>query len=108
MIAPHGCLDFSPTMDETRGFVSATDVAISSPPAYLMSATLDSPSVPPSATATAIPLPPAAWTGFASLAGLGTLALLRHLRRAERGMIGKMEHGGKIICTRGIILRRFH
>jgi len=81
MISPHAGLDFSPAADDTLGFVSATDVTISSAPAYLTSATLDSPAAPPSASATAIPLPPAAWTGFASLAGLGTIALLRHLRR---------------------------
>ena len=84
MIAPQAGSDFSTATDDTRGFVSATDVAISSPPAaYPTFATLDSPTVPPSATATAIPLPPAAWTGFASLAGLGTIAFLRHVRRGR-------------------------
>ena len=56
MIVPHAGLDISPAPDETHGFVSATDVDISSPPAYITSATLDSPTAPPSATATAIPL----------------------------------------------------
>ena len=81
MIALHFGSDFSAATDNSRAFVSATDVAISSPPALTSSPTFYFPTAPPSATATAIPLPPGAWTGLASLAGLGAIALVRHRRR---------------------------
>ena len=74
--------DFSPTVEEMPAFVWQSDLTVTPPP-YVTTAATDSPLVAPLTTTTAIPLPPGAWTGLASLAGLGTIAFLRHLRRAH-------------------------
>ena len=67
--------------NELPPFLWTTDLSLAPPP-YLRAPT-DAHVAPPSATAPAIPLPPAAWTGFASLAGLGVIAYLRRLRRSR-------------------------
>ena len=82
LIAPQDTSDSSPTVDETPAFVWQSDV-IFAPPPYVTTAAADSPLVAPLTTTTAIPLPLGAWTGLASLAGLGAIAFLRHLRRAH-------------------------
>ena len=74
--------DSSPTIEETPPFVWQSDLAIAPPP-YVTTVAADSPLVAPLTTTTAIPLPAGAWPGLASLAGLGTIAFLRHLRRAR-------------------------
>ena len=81
VVAPHTS-DFSPTVEETPAFVWQSDLA-GAPPPYVTTVAADSPLVAPLTTTTAIPLPPGAWTGLASLAGLGAIALVRHLRRAH-------------------------
>jgi hypothetical protein len=60
-------------------FVWTTDLTLAPPPN--LTAAMDSQFAPPPTSGTAIPLPAGAWTGFASLAGLGTIALYRKLRR---------------------------
>ncbi|HEV2296408.1 MAG TPA: hypothetical protein VGR35_21370 [Tepidisphaeraceae bacterium] len=70
----------APPAEAVPEFVWTTDLSLAPPP-YVTAASDDSHLAPSSATETAIPLPPAAWTGFASLAGLGTIALIRRLRR---------------------------
>ena len=84
LVAAPNSSDFSPTVEETPApaFVWQSDLAFAPPP-YVTTAAADSPLVAPLTTTTAIPLPPGAWTGLASLAGLGTIAFLRHLRRAR-------------------------
>ena len=81
LVATQPTPEFTPVNDETPSFVWSSDPQLVAPP-YLSTA-MESSSVPPSASATAIPLPAAAWTGFASLAGLGTIAFFRHLSRAR-------------------------
>ncbi len=82
LVAPQSPSTFSPAIEETPTFVWSNDYSPHFTP-YPTASAAESYLVPPSATATAIPLPPGAWTGFASLAGLGTISLLRHLRRAR-------------------------
>ena len=81
LVAPNSVSDFAPATEETPAFAWSSDPALTAPP-YL-SAAMETSSAPPSASATAIPLPAAAWTGFASLAGLGAVAMLRRLCRAR-------------------------
>lgn len=82
LVAARSTSDFSPADEETPAFVWQSEVPIAPPP-YVTTAAADSPLVAPLTTTTAIPLPPGAWTGLVSLAGLGSIAFLRHLRRAR-------------------------
>jgi hypothetical protein len=82
LVAASSTSDFSPTVEETPAFVWQSDLAVAPPP-YVTTVAADSPLVAPLTTTTAIPLPPGAWTGLASLAGLGAIAFVRHLRRAH-------------------------
>jgi hypothetical protein len=81
LIEPQGPSSFGPETDPVA-FSWTSDPSLTPPP-YVTAAMDSSHLMPPSASATPIPLPAGAWTGFASLAGLGTIAYLRHLRRAR-------------------------
>ena len=69
---------FSTDAEAADSFSWTSDATLAPPP-YVIAAT-ESDFVPPSASSTAIPLPPAIWTGFAGLGALGALSCLRRLR----------------------------
>jgi hypothetical protein len=69
---------FPSDAETADSFTWSADVTLAPPP-YVIAAT-ESDFVPPSATSTAIPLPPAVWTGFAGLGALGIASYLRRLR----------------------------
>lgn len=80
LVDPHPVADFAPAIEELPAFVWTSDLSLTPPP--YVTAT-NSPPAPPGETTTAIPLPPAAWTGFVSLAGLGAISLVKRLRRVR-------------------------
>ena len=66
--------------DDDAGSFSWTSETALTPPPFAVGT--DSPDlVPPIGSSTAIPLPPGAWTGLASLGTLGGVSLLRRLKR---------------------------
>jgi hypothetical protein len=70
--------NFAPDPETVNSFSWTSDTTLAPPP-YVIAAT-ESDFVAPSASSTAIPLPPAVWTGFAGLGALGALSYLRRLR----------------------------
>ena len=70
--------EFAPPTGQTPAFTWSADSSLIPPP-YVAAAT-DDHLVPLGTTSTAIPLPPAAWTGFTGLGALGTISLLRRHR----------------------------
>jgi len=73
---------FTPPADQTPAFTWSSDLSLTPPP-YVAAAT-DDHVVPLGPTSTtAIPLPPAAWTGITGLGALGAISLLKR-RRVRR------------------------
>jgi hypothetical protein len=79
LVAPNPGSDLAPSSEVAPAFTWASDVTLTPPPYTVAAAHF----VPPSTSSTAIPLPPAAWTGFASLGGLACVSLIRRLRRLQ-------------------------
>ena len=78
LVDRHAAPELSEVPDEAPVFVWSSDFA-PTPPPYVIAATGDH-FVPSNVSSTAIPLPPAVWTGFASLGALGTISLLKRRR----------------------------
>jgi hypothetical protein len=77
IVEPGAAPTFEFDAEAAHTFSWTSDV-LSAPP-YVIAAT-ESDFVPPSASSTAIPLPPAVWTGFAGLGALGVASYLRRLK----------------------------
>ena len=69
---------FSSDAEAVNSFSWTSDTTLAPPP-YVIAAT-ESDFLPPSASSTAIPLPPAVWTGCAGLGALGAFSYLRRFR----------------------------
>lgn len=82
LVEPHAVLDFTLVNDEAPVFVWSSDLTLTPP--VRLSGAKDQHLAPPGATAAAIPLPPAAWTGLATLAGLGAITLSKRMRRMRQ------------------------
>ena len=80
LVSAHPRVGFAPAGGDVETFVWTSEASFAPDPQSLR-ADAASPVGPPSASATAVPLPAGVWTGFAGLIGLGAISLARRLRR---------------------------